>query len=62
MSDTQQHPQHDEDPGASTEMFRAFVDEAPSEPAHKDKLSARTLAIVAVAIVVIAVVAAIAVY
>jgi hypothetical protein len=54
--------QHEEDPGASTEMFRAFVDEAPAEPAHSPKLSARTLVIVAVAIVVIAVVAALVVY
>jgi hypothetical protein len=43
-------------------MFRAFVDEAPAEPAHSPKLSARTLVIVAVAIVVIAIVAAIVVY
>lgn len=62
MSETQQHPQHDEDPGANTEMFRAFVDEAPSEPAHTPKFGARTLVIVALAIVVIAVIAAIAVY
>jgi hypothetical protein len=54
--------QQEEDPGANTEMFRAFVADAPSEPAHSPKLSARTLIIVAVALVVIAVVAAIAVY
>jgi predicted ATPase len=53
---------HEEDPGASTAMFRAFVDEAPSEPAHTQKLSTRTLAILAAAIAVIAVVAAIAIY
>jgi hypothetical protein len=54
--------QHEEDPGASTEMFRAFVADSPSEPAHSPRLSARTLIIVAVALVVIAIIAAIAVY
>jgi hypothetical protein len=54
--------QHEEDPGASTEMFRAFVADSPSEPAHSPKLSARTLVIVALAIAALAIVAAIAVY
>lgn len=52
----------EEDPGASTEMFRAFVAEEQTEPAHTNKISTRTLAIIAGVIVVIAVVAAIAIY
>jgi hypothetical protein len=52
---------HEDDPGASTEMFRAFVEEeSPSEPTQR--LSTKTLAIVAGAIVLIAVIAAIAVF
>ena len=52
---------HEEDPGASTEMFRAFVEEeSPSAP--QQRLSTKTLAILAGVIVLIAVVAAIAVF
>jgi hypothetical protein len=52
---------NEEDPGANTEMFRAFVEEeSPGQP--QQRLSTKTLAIIAGVIVLIAVVAAIAVF
>jgi hypothetical protein len=53
---------HEEDPGASTEMFRAFVEEEATDVAPSQPVSTKALAIVAAVIVVIAVVAAIAVF
>ena len=58
----QDSPTHDEDPGASTEMFRAFVEEKTTDAAPSQQVSTKALAIVAAVIVVIAVVAAIAVF
>jgi hypothetical protein len=50
---------NEQDPGASTQMFRAFVNEAEAEPTTAPKVSGRTLAIVGVVVLVIAIVAAI---
>lgn len=51
-------PENEQDPGASTQMFRAFVNEAQSEPAAEPKVSGRTLAIVGGVVLVLAVIAA----
>jgi hypothetical protein len=50
--------ENEQDPGASTQMFRAFVNEAQAEPAAAPKVSGRTLAIVGGAVVLIAIIAA----
>jgi preprotein translocase subunit Sec61beta len=58
MGDNQtQETEHD--PGASTQMFRAFVEE--TEP-QRPQISGRALLITAAVIVVVAVIAAIAVF
>ncbi|MFC0626573.1 hypothetical protein [Kribbella deserti] len=53
MADT--HNENEQDPGASTQMFRAFVDEGGTEPAAAAKSNTKTIAIVA-AVVVVAIV------
>ncbi|NEA31071.1 hypothetical protein [Streptomyces sp. SID13031] len=50
--------ENEQDPGASTQMFRAFVNEAETEPAQAPKVNGRTLAIAGVVVVVLAIVAA----
>ena len=54
------HLENEQDPGASTQMFRAFVDEGATGPVAAPKSNTKTIAIVAavavVAIVVIALV------
>ena len=57
-----QNVENDQDPGANTQMFRAFVNEGQAEPTSEPKLNGRILAIVGAAVVVIAVIAAIAVF
>lgn len=54
--------ENEQDPGASTQMFRAFVNEGQVEATQEPKLNGRTLAIVGGVIVLIAVVAAILVF
>jgi hypothetical protein len=49
---------NEQDPGASTQMFRAFVTEGQVEATEAPKLSGRTLALIGGVIVLIAVVAA----
>jgi hypothetical protein len=49
---------NEQDPGASTQMFRAFVNEAQAEPTVEPKVNGRTLAIVGGIVVLIAIVAA----
>ncbi|MFF0344401.1 hypothetical protein [Kribbella sp. NPDC004875] len=56
-----QNVENEQDPGASTQMFRAFVNEGATEPKTEPKLNGRMLAIVGAAVILIAVVAAIAV-
>jgi hypothetical protein len=54
--------ENEQDPGANTQMFRAFVNEGQTEAAVEPKLNGRVLAIVGAAVVLIAVIAAIAVF
>jgi hypothetical protein len=51
--------ENEQDPGASTQMFRAFVSEGTAEPTEEPKVNGRTLAIVGAVVVLIAVIAAI---
>jgi hypothetical protein len=51
--------ENEQDPGANTQMFRAFVNEAKTEAADEPKVNGRTLAIVGGVVVLIAVIAAI---
>ena len=57
-----QNVQNEQDPGANTQMFRAFVDEGQTEATAEPKLNGRVLAVVGAAVVLIAVIAAIAVF
>ncbi|TDO51477.1 hypothetical protein EV643_103214 [Kribbella sp. VKM Ac-2527] len=54
--------ENDQDPGASTQMFRAFVNEGEVHAAEEPKLNGRTLAIIGAGIVLIAVIAAVLVF
>jgi hypothetical protein len=54
--------ENEQDPGANTQMFRAFVNEATSEAAEEPKVNGRTLAVVGAVVVLIAVIAAILVF
>jgi hypothetical protein len=50
---------NEQDPGASTQMFRAFVNEGEVHAAEEPKMNGRMLAVVGGVVVLIAVVAAI---
>ena len=50
------------DPGANTQMFRAFVNEGQTEPATEPKVNGRILAVVGALVVLIAIIAAIVVF
>jgi hypothetical protein len=52
---------NEQDPGANTQMFRAFVNEGRAEATTEPKVNGRTLAIVGGAVLLIAIIAAIAV-
>jgi hypothetical protein len=54
--------ENEQDPGANTQMFRAFVNEGQTEAASEPKLNGRVLAVVGAAVILIAVIAAIAVF
>ncbi|MEV6894294.1 hypothetical protein [Kribbella sp. NPDC051137] len=56
-----QNVENEQDPGASTQMFRAFVNEGQTEAKSEPKINGRVLAVVGAAVILIAVVAAIAV-
>ena len=56
-----QSVENEQDPGANTQMFRAFVNEGQTEAASEPKLNGRILAVVGAAVILIAVIAAIAV-
>ncbi|GAA1607317.1 hypothetical protein [Kribbella karoonensis] len=56
-----QNVENEQDPGASTQMFRAFVNEGQTEAKTEPKINGRVLAVVGAAVILIAVVAAIAV-
>jgi hypothetical protein len=51
--------ENEQDPGASTQMFRAFVSEGEVQPAEEPKMNGRMLAVVGAVVVLIAVIAAI---
>jgi hypothetical protein len=53
--------ENEQDPGANTQMFRAFVNEGQTEAAAEPKVNGRMLAIVGGVVLLIAIVAAIAV-
>jgi hypothetical protein len=57
-----QNVENEQDPGANTQMFRAFVNEGQTEATAEPKLNGRILAVVGAAVVLIAVIAAIAVF
>jgi hypothetical protein len=62
MAENQTHENlagNEQDPGASTQMFRAFVSESEAETTEAPKLSGRTLAVVGGVIVLIAIIAAV---
>jgi hypothetical protein len=50
------------DPGANTQMFRAFVNEGQTETAAEPKVNGRILAVIGALVVLIAVIAAILVF
>jgi hypothetical protein len=54
--------ENEQDPGASTQMFRAFVSEGTTEATEEPKVNGRALAIVGAVVVLIAVIAAILVF
>lgn len=54
--------ENEQDPGASTQMFRAFVNEGQVQAAEEPKLNGRILAIIGAGVVLIAVVAAVLVF
>jgi hypothetical protein len=56
-----QNLENEQDPGANTQMFRAFVNEGETETAREPKLNGRVLAVIGAAVLLIAVIAAIAV-
>ncbi|MEV5968180.1 hypothetical protein AB0L70_40820 [Kribbella sp. NPDC051952] len=57
-----QNVENEQDPGANTQMFRAFVNEGQTEATTEPRLNGRILAVVGAAVVLIAVIAAIAVF
>ncbi|TWD82276.1 hypothetical protein FB561_3405 [Kribbella amoyensis] len=54
--------ENEQDPGASTQMFRAFVKEGEVETAEEPKLNGRRLAFIGAGVVLIAVIAAVLVF
>ncbi|WP_410790464.1 hypothetical protein [Kribbella sp. C-35] len=56
-----QNVENEQDPGANTQMFRAFVNEGQTEATSEPKVNGRVLAIVGGAVLLIAIIAAIAV-
>ena len=56
-----QNVENEQDPGANTQMFRAFVNEGQAEAASEPKVNGRVLAVVGGAVLLIAIIAAIAV-
>lgn len=56
-----QNLENEQDPGANTQMFRAFVNEGQTEATSEPKVNGRVLAIVGGVVLLIAIIAAIAV-
>ncbi|MDX2973414.1 hypothetical protein PWY87_22450 [Kribbella solani] len=57
----QNNVENEQDPGANTQMFRAFVNEAQAEAKSEPKLNGRILAVIGAVVILLAVIAAIAV-
>ena len=57
-----QNVENEQDPGANTQMFRAFVNEGATETICDPKINGRVLAVIGAAVLLIAVIAAIAVF
>jgi hypothetical protein len=65
MAENQTHDNladNEQDPGASTQMFRAFVTEGQAEATEEPKLNGRTLAVIGAAVLLIAIIAALLVF
>jgi hypothetical protein len=65
MAENQTHDNladNEQDPGASTQMFRAFVTEGQAEATEEPKLNGRTLAVIGGLILLIAIIAALLVF
>jgi hypothetical protein len=65
MAENQTHDNladNEQDPGASTQMFRAFVTEGQAEATEEPKLNGRTLAVICGAVLLIAIIAALVVF
>ena len=61
MAENQTHDNaadDEHDPGASTQMFRAFVTEGKAEATEEPKLNGRWLAIIGALVLLIAIIAA----
>ena len=56
-----QNVENEQDPGANTQMFRAFVDEGTTEATSEPKVNGRVLAVVGGVVLLIAIIAAIVV-
>jgi hypothetical protein len=65
MAENQTHDDvadNEHDPGASTQMFRAFVTEGQAEATEEPKLNGRTLAVIGGVVLLIAVIAALRIF
>jgi hypothetical protein len=65
MAENQTHDNladNEQDPGASTQMFRAFVTEGQAEATEEPKLNGRTLAVIGAAVLLMAIIAALLVF
>jgi hypothetical protein len=65
MAENQTHDNladNEQDPGASTQMFRAFVTEGQAEATEEPKLNGRTLTVIGAAVLLIAIIAALLVF
>ncbi|MDX6240362.1 MAG: hypothetical protein QOG10_5182 [Kribbellaceae bacterium] len=61
MAENQTHDNlgdNEQDPGASTQMFRAFVTEGQAETTEEPKINGRTLAVIGGVVLLIAIIAA----
>ena len=56
-----QNMENEQDPGANTQMFRAFVNEGQTEATSEPKVNGRVLAVVGGVVLLIAIIAAIVV-
>ncbi|HEY0691662.1 MAG TPA: hypothetical protein VGD71_21795 [Kribbella sp.] len=65
MAENQTHDNaadNEHDPGASTQMFRAFVTEGQAETTDEPKLNGRMLAVIGGVVLLIAIIAALRIF